>query len=273
MFLAGLGSTAHIFNDLAPEFTSSYHCLGLTRRGFGKSEQTTGGYELDNLTRDIIAFGSALGLRGLTLVGHSYGGTEAVRAAELYPEMIRRVVLLDTAYDPIPADAPAAQGKLIAALTRMTMADRLSSLDADRNYGKRLMRNVWSDAAEADLQETVIVNGDGSVRGRTPGWISAAIASERAKSKWHITKISVPALLIFAHDPWADLLPGLPLDEAATAEIKRASAEMEEARRSQIEAFRRDSPQAKIVELDHTIHQCFIQRKDRVVEEMQEFLR
>ena len=25
VFLAGLGSTAHIFNDLAPEFTSRYH--------------------------------------------------------------------------------------------------------------------------------------------------------------------------------------------------------------------------------------------------------
>lgn len=109
---------------------------------------------------------------------------------------------------------------------------------------------MWSDAAEADLQETVIVNGDGSVRGRTPGRISAAIASERAKGKWHITKITAPALLIFAHDPWADLLPGLHLDEAATAEIMRAGAEMEEARRSQIEAFRRDSPLARIVELN-----------------------
>jgi len=34
LFLAGLGATAHIFNDLAPEFRSKYHCLGLTRRGF-----------------------------------------------------------------------------------------------------------------------------------------------------------------------------------------------------------------------------------------------
>ena len=138
VFLAGPGSTAHVFNDLAPEFTSRHRCLGLTRRGFGKSEQTTGGYELDNLVRDIIAFGTTLRLRGLTLVGHSYGGTEAVRAAELHPESIRRVVLLDTAYDPIPADAPAAQSKLIDALTQMNPEDRLSSLDAYRNYEKRV---------------------------------------------------------------------------------------------------------------------------------------
>lgn len=102
VFLAGLGGAAYVFNGLAPEFVSNYHCFGLTRRGFGKSEQTRDGYELDNLVLDIVSFGRSLGLRNITLVGHSYGGTEAVRASELYPELIRRVILLDTAYDPIP---------------------------------------------------------------------------------------------------------------------------------------------------------------------------
>lgn len=37
LFLAGLGSTAHIFEDLALEFKSNHRCLALTRRGFGKS--------------------------------------------------------------------------------------------------------------------------------------------------------------------------------------------------------------------------------------------
>jgi pimeloyl-ACP methyl ester carboxylesterase len=271
LFLAGLGGTAHIFNDLAPEFRSSFHCYGLTRRGFGKSEQTANGYELDNLAQDIVAFGHSLGLRDITLAGHSYGGTEAIRAAELYPALIRRVVLLDTAYDPIPNAVPPAEDKLFAALTRMTSAERLSSLDSDRSYEKRLMRNSWSDAAESDLRETVIVNSDGSVRDRTPFRIYQAIVSERAKGKWRITKIPGPALLVFAHNPWTDLLAGLSLDEATTAEIAKAGAELEAARRSQIEAFRRDSPLAKIVQLEHTDHHCFIQKRERVVEEMRRF--
>ena len=107
--------------------------------------------------------------------------------------------------------------------------------------------------------------------GRTPGWISSAIAGERGKGKWP-TKIPAPALLIFAQHSWMDLLPGLYLDEATRAEITKAGAELQAGRRSQIEAFRRDSPRAKIVELEHTDHHCFIQRKERVVEEMQKFL-
>ncbi len=272
LFLAGLGGTAHVFNDIAPEFKSSFHCLGLTRRGFGQSEQTPSGYELDNLVLDIVAFGRSLGLRDITLVGHSYGGTEAVRASELHPELIRRVILLDTAYDPIPSDAPPAEAKLFAAVTRMTPAQQVSSLDSFRNYEKRLLGNLWSDALEADLRETVIVAKDGSVRGRTPGWISSAIVSERAKGQWRITKIPGPALLIFANHPWTDFLPGLHLDEATTAEIIKAGAELQAARQSQIEAFRRESPQARIVKLEHTDHHCFVQRKERVVEEMQRFL-
>ena len=49
-------------------------------------------------------------------------------------------------------------------------------------------------------------------------------------------------------------------------------ADLDAARRSQIEAFQRDSAQATIVEMEHTVHHCFIQRKERIVEEMRRFL-
>jgi len=272
LFLAGLGSTAHIFEDLALEFKSNHRCLALTRRGFGKSEQTAEGYDLESLARDIFAFATQLGLGDVTLVGHSYGGTEAIRAAQLFPQLFRRVILLDTANDTIPPDAPAAEAELFAAFTGMSNSDRLSSLENDRAWEKRLLGNVWSNAAESDLQETVVIANDGSVKGRTPGRISAAIVSERAKGKWHITNIPVPAILIFAHNPWTEMLAGLSLDAPQIAEITSAWDELDAARRSQIEAFRRDSPGATIVEMEHTVHHCFIQRKQRVVEEMRRFL-
>jgi pimeloyl-ACP methyl ester carboxylesterase len=273
LFLAGLGGTAHIFDDLAPEFKANHRCLALTRRGFGRSEQTTGGYELDNLTNDIYVFASQLGLRDLTLVGHSYGGTEAMRAAQMFPQLVRRVILLDTANDTIPPDAPAAEATLFAAFTGMSATDRFSSLDADRRYEKRLMGNVWSNAAESNLRETIVIASDGSVQGRTPGRISGAIVSERAKGKWHITSIPVPALLIVAHNPWTEMLAGLTLDASQIVEITKAWADLDVARRAQIEAFQRDSPQVVTVEMDHTVHHCFVQRKERVVEEMKRFLR
>jgi hypothetical protein len=83
----------------------------------------------------------------------------------------------------------------------------------------------------------------------------------------------VKALLIFAHSPFSDTLPYLNLDDATAAEIRRANDIRERARSVQIEAFRRDSAKAKIVELDHTSHYCFIQRREAVLDKMQQFLR
>lgn len=37
VFLAGLGFTAHDFDDFAPKFTGEHHVYGITRRGFGES--------------------------------------------------------------------------------------------------------------------------------------------------------------------------------------------------------------------------------------------
>src|SRR5271154_6470736 len=37
VLLAGLGNTAHVFDDFAPKLTSEYHVYGITRRGFGAS--------------------------------------------------------------------------------------------------------------------------------------------------------------------------------------------------------------------------------------------
>jgi|SRR5450755_3816286 hypothetical protein len=60
----------------------------------------------------------------------------------------------------------------------MTQEVRVSSLGSYRDYEKPLLGNLWSDALEADLRETVIVAKDGSVSDRTPARISRAIVSD-----------------------------------------------------------------------------------------------
>jgi hypothetical protein len=48
LFLAGLGDNAHIFDDLAPEFTDHFHVLAMTRRGFGEPDCPDAGYDLSS---------------------------------------------------------------------------------------------------------------------------------------------------------------------------------------------------------------------------------
>src|SRR5262249_14945641 len=99
LFLPGLSCTAHIFDDLAPQFTDHFHVLALTRRGFGQSDKPAGGYDTRLLVQDIVEFLDALKINKVTLVGHSMAGDELTWFAAMHPERVRKLVYLDAAYD------------------------------------------------------------------------------------------------------------------------------------------------------------------------------
>src|SRR5688500_13051607 len=49
VLLTGLGGSAHIFDDLAPQFTDRFRVLALTRRGHGESDRPETGYDIGTL--------------------------------------------------------------------------------------------------------------------------------------------------------------------------------------------------------------------------------
>lgn len=64
------------FNEL-PKL--GYRCIGLDCRGFGQSDRPWSGYDYNTLADDVRAVIDAMGLRNITLGGHSTGGAIAVR--------------------------------------------------------------------------------------------------------------------------------------------------------------------------------------------------
>ena len=58
---------------------AGYRAVVFDRRGHGRSDVATGGYDLDTLAADVSAVVDALDLRGLTVVGHSAGAQEVLR--------------------------------------------------------------------------------------------------------------------------------------------------------------------------------------------------
>src|SRR5262245_23680285 len=71
VFLAGLGNTAHVFDDFAPQFTDRFHVLGITRRGFGASAGAEPANNLDTLVADVVAVLGPLKAGSLLLLRHS----------------------------------------------------------------------------------------------------------------------------------------------------------------------------------------------------------
>src|SRR5512147_2900902 len=92
LFLAGLGSTAHIFDRFAPRFVDQFHVLALTRRGHGESDYPDTGYDIDTLTEDIRQFMDALKIDQAILVGHSMASVELSHFTAVYPQRVLKLV-------------------------------------------------------------------------------------------------------------------------------------------------------------------------------------
>jgi pimeloyl-ACP methyl ester carboxylesterase len=98
-FLAGLGNTAHVFEDFAPKFTNNFHVFGITRRSFGKSERVNIGFSTDTLVLDILKIMDSLQLQKVILIGHSIAGDELSTFARQYPNRVSALIFLDAALD------------------------------------------------------------------------------------------------------------------------------------------------------------------------------
>jgi len=98
VLLAGLGGTAHVFDDFAPKLAGTYHLYGITRRGFGASTAPASGYSADRLGDDVIAVIDSLKLSGAVLVGHSIAGEELSSIGTRHPEKVSGLIYLEAAY-------------------------------------------------------------------------------------------------------------------------------------------------------------------------------
>ncbi len=56
-----------------------FRCIGIDQRGFGKSDRPFHGYGYDRLSDDVRCVIETLDLKDITLVGHSTGGSIAIR--------------------------------------------------------------------------------------------------------------------------------------------------------------------------------------------------
>ncbi|MGW1422112.1 alpha/beta fold hydrolase [Bradyrhizobium manausense] len=82
-------------SQIAALTAKGFRCVAPDRRGHGRSEMPSSGYDLDTLTDDVAAVIEARDLRDVTLVGFSMGTVEAVNYLGRYgSDRIARLVLV-----------------------------------------------------------------------------------------------------------------------------------------------------------------------------------
>jgi pimeloyl-ACP methyl ester carboxylesterase len=268
VLLAGLGVTAHVYDDFAPALTARHRVLAITRRGHGRSSAPPTGYGFARLAEDVMRVIDDVGIRAPVVVGHSFAGEELHVLGARYAKTLAGVVYLDAAFDrgdDSDSEAYNAVARPLPPPPGPEPRDR-ASFAALRSY---LERTQGAAGPEAHLRARFLTNPDGSIAGQ---WApDVAIRQEMTRemrsayTPYVPERIRVPALAIYAAPQSVDDLmrrgssdrPRFPDDVIARAADDPALQERVEAlfqlTRKRVEAheqwFRTFAPHAIVTEI------------------------
>ena len=277
LFLAGMGCNAHIFDKFAPRFTDQFHVLALTRRGHGESDHPETGYDIDTLTEDIHLFLDGLKIDRAILAGHSLAGIEMSHFAVLHPERLLRLVYLDAAfYRNLPEfSIMQAKNPLRQIQNPGLNADHYSAQDYFAALKKAFpsLAAIWGSVIEEQGLHELTIQPDGKVVDRMSSMIESALDATLSSYEPEDAKIRVPTLSFAAFPDATDFISRETMTEALQAQVIEFFETTRHAWLLQsMQQFRRNVPHAKIVEIPHSNHYCFIKNEELVFEEMRKFL-
>lgn len=268
VFLAGLGNTAHIFDEFAPALIGEGHVYGITRRGYGASSSPSSGFSAQRLGEDVRSVLDGLKLETAVLVGHSIAGQELSYLASHFPDRVSGAVYLEAAYRYAfmpPGPPPAPQGPPPAAFQpRLAGPTDLASVASYRAWSQRYRGYT---PPESEVRQTREIAADGRVGAvLAPAAVGKAISSGMQP----FSTLGVPALAIYAipHDvgPWAREDPAQAAALHAFEQFDQALTE------EQAKAFEAGVAGARVVRIRQANHYVFLSHRDTVLDEIRRFV-
>ena len=272
VLLAGLGNTAHVFDQFAPRLTGAYHVYGVTRRGFGESSMPESGYLSDSLADDVLAVLDSLGIQQPVLIGHSIAGQELSSIGTRHPEKVKGLVYLEAGY-PFAfydsgevhvqlslRDTQRKLAKLADPGVAMTIKERGDMIDELVQTSLPLM--------ERDLRSY----RQGLARARDQSAVNPPAETDPSRRRVILgaqkhTDIRVPVLAFFALPQ--ETPPAMARDSVSRA---RADSISLAASGPHVTAFERGIPGARVVRVPHANHYVFRSNETEVLREIRAFV-
>lgn len=84
------------WSGMMPRLERGHRVVAIDLLGHGGSEKPASGYSVEDQAAVVAEALARLGVRGATVVGHSLGGAVSVALAERSPELVDRLVIIDT---------------------------------------------------------------------------------------------------------------------------------------------------------------------------------
>jgi non-heme chloroperoxidase len=270
VLLAGLGNTAHVFDQFAPKLTAAYHVYALTRRGYGDSSVPASGYSADRLGDDVLEVLESLKLSRPVLVGHSIAGEELSSVGSRHPDRIAGLVYLEAGYGYAFYDRTRGDLSMDLIELQKKLEDFRQEQDTDTKPLIRELLDTILPGFERDLREeheflqtlpaSMLNSGSPTAKPAASGLIRAGVQK--------YTTIPVPVLAIFSVPH--DMGPAMAKDPALKGAFE---AHDQAATGAQARAFERGVPSARVVRLPHASHFIFRSNEADVLREITAFIR
>ena len=94
ILLHGFGASHSIWGRLVYELRSKYQLVCPDLRGHGDSDKPAKGYSISTFSEDVSSLIKNLNLKKVSFLGWSAGASVGIRLASLYPEMIKKLILV-----------------------------------------------------------------------------------------------------------------------------------------------------------------------------------
>jgi 3-oxoadipate enol-lactonase len=183
VFINSLGTDFRIWNDLVQPLTNRYRVIRYDKRGHGLSELPTPAASMADYATDLSALLDLLDIRQATIVGLSIGGLIAQELLRLRPDLVRSLVLADTAHRIGTNESWSARIGLVETKGIEAIADGVMTLWFSKDY-----HQTSRDA----------LTGWRTMLTRTPveGYVAACRAIRDADLTESARRIAVPTLCV-----------------------------------------------------------------------------
>jgi 3-oxoadipate enol-lactonase len=98
VFVNALGTDLRIWDEVVADYAGQFRVMRYDLRGQGLSDSPSAPYSIDDHVADLVALLEAHEIAGAIVVGMSVGGMIALASAVAHPELVRLLVLCDTAH-------------------------------------------------------------------------------------------------------------------------------------------------------------------------------
>ncbi len=123
LLLHGIGNYGRYWDFFADAVAGRLRLVAPDARGHGESGNPADEYAPQEFVADAVAVLDALAIERALVVGHSMGGTHAIRLAAAHPDRVTRLVVVDAGPEPMPEGAERARRLSLERPERFEYAD------------------------------------------------------------------------------------------------------------------------------------------------------